>query len=211
MQVGKSFHSAISVKLYRTDTGDSCQFVSSLRQSFSLASPLVDRGQHRIGIPRGRLLRAAPPFVVFERWESMPQVVVRALRGTAFVLLVLRKIQDQRQRRRTSGVSDPHWQSWIPEDSHRFIFFDGQVTLLPVLGWGYWNRAGVRPFGGGGETKVPHFVRDDRNFVRDDRNFVRNDRHFVWNDRSVVAEILHFVQDDKKRGGWWLWGCWLGI
>jgi hypothetical protein len=74
---------------------------------------------------------------------------VRALRGAeaplfhgaTFVLLVLGKIQDQRQRRRT-GVSDPHWQFTIPEDSHRFIFFDGQVTLLPVLGWGYWNRAG---------------------------------------------------------------------
>jgi hypothetical protein len=57
--------------------------------------------------------------------------------GTAFVLLVLRKIRDQRQRRRT-GVSDPHWQFRVPEDSHRFIFFDVQVTLLPVLGWGYW-------------------------------------------------------------------------
>jgi hypothetical protein len=109
---------------------------------------------------------------------------VRALRGaeaplfhgTAFVLLVLRKIRDQRQRRRTlrlgsgqAGVSDPHSQFRVPEDSHRFIFFDGQVTLLPVLGWGYWNRAGCGPFGGGGETKVPHFVRDDRNFVRNDR------------------------------------------
>jgi hypothetical protein len=57
--------------------------------------------------------------------------------GAARVLLVLHKIRDQRQRRRT-GVSDPHWRSWIPEDSHRFIFFDVQVTLLPVLGWGYW-------------------------------------------------------------------------
>src|SRR5580700_5694203 len=94
--------------------------------------------------------------------------------GTTFVLLVLRTIQDQRQRRRT-GVSDPHWRSWILEDSHRFIFFDGQVTLLPVLGRGYWNRAGCGPFGGGGETKVPHLVRDDRNVVL-------NDRHFVWND-----------------------------
>jgi hypothetical protein len=89
--------------------------------------------------------RSAPPFVVFERWESMLRAGVRALRGaeaplfhgTAFVLLVLRKIQDQRQRRR-AGVSDPHWLSWVPEDSHRFIFFDVQVTLLPVLGWGYW-------------------------------------------------------------------------
>jgi hypothetical protein len=86
--------------------------------------------------------------------------------GTTFVLLVLRTIQDQRQRRRT-GVSDPHWRSWILEDSHRFIFFDGQVTLLPVLGRGYWNWAGVWS------------VCDCRTAG------------------AVVAEVFHFVQDDK--------------
>jgi hypothetical protein len=43
-----------------------------------------------------------------------------------------------------AGVSDPHEQSRVPRDSHSFIFLDVQVTLLPVLGWGYWNRAGFR-------------------------------------------------------------------
>jgi hypothetical protein len=62
--------------------------------------------------------------------------------GTTRVVLVLRKIHDQRQRRR-AGVPGSHWRSWVPEDSHRFIFFDVQVTLLPVLGWGYWIWGGV--------------------------------------------------------------------
>jgi hypothetical protein len=143
--------------------------------------------------PPSRLCRegiGGPPFAVFERWESMLRAAgVRALRGAeaplfhgARVLLVLREVQNQRQRRRT-GVSDPHWQFRVPEDSHRFIFFDVQVTLLPVLGWGYWSRGRCRSFGGGGETKVPHFVRDDRHFVLNDRNFVRDDRNFVRNDR----------------------------
>src|SRR5580692_2710233 len=62
-------------------------------------------------------------------------------RGAARVLLVLRKNQNQVQRRRTE-VSDPHSQFRVPGDSHRFIFFDVQVTLLPVLGWGYWIYGG---------------------------------------------------------------------
>jgi len=59
-------------------------------------------------------------------------------------------------------VSDPHERSRVPGDFHRFVFSDVQMTLLPVLGQGYWNRAGC-----------------------------------VRLQESVVAEVLHFVQDDK--------------
>jgi hypothetical protein len=55
----------------------------------------------------------------------------------------------------------------VSGDFHRFTFFDVQITLLPVLGRGYWNWAGVWSVCVCGTAGF------------------------------VVAEVLHFVQDDK--------------
>jgi len=72
--------------------------------------------------------------------------------------------------------------------------------LLPVLGWGYWIYGGfcgdlnlrnsrfltraLRVFG---MTNLKDRVRSDKGLFR----------RPVRSERSVVAEILHFVQDDK--------------
>jgi hypothetical protein len=76
--------------------------------------------------------------------------------GAARVLLVPAQSQNQRQdqgQRRRTGVSDPHEPTWVPRDSHRFIFPDVQITLLPVLERGYWSRGFFRC---GCEQQVPH-------------------------------------------------------
>jgi hypothetical protein len=56
-----------------------------------------------------------------------------------------------------------HPKASVLEHFHKLILPDVQKTLLPILGWGYWNRAVFGQLGDGGETKVPHFVRDDTN------------------------------------------------
>jgi hypothetical protein len=81
------------------------------------------------------------------------------------------------------------------------------MTLLRGLGWGYWNRAGCGRFGGRGETKVPHFVRDDNNFVRDDKSlgWVGEDMVLVMG--VLVGDLMASVDErygpggERRRGG----------
>src|SRR5258708_30076298 len=63
----------------------------------------------------------------------------------------------------------PHPNLGVPQDFHRFIYFDVQMTVLPILGIERLDTGGSVSEGAvaglacalaAAETKVPHFVRD---------------------------------------------------